>query len=113
MAKEVTPRVMRWSPSSNGGSYRTGIGGIEMCHVYISMQVPVFSHFISQLGISAVLFKSHIGPMPVGPIVGARYHTREPSLADTVGEFRFQRVIRTITRMKMCIDLPASSVSQY
>ena len=75
-----------------------------MCHVYISMQVPVFSHFISQLGISAVLFKSHIGPMPVGPIVGARYHTREPSLADTVGEFRFQRVIRTIARMKMCID---------
>ena len=62
-ARNALVAVEQWS------RHRTGIGGIEMCHVYISTQVPVFGHFISQFGISAVLLKSHISPMPVGTIV--------------------------------------------
>ena len=39
--------------------------------------------------------------MPVGTVIGTGYHARKPSLADTVGQFRFQGIIRTVPRMQM------------
>ena len=80
---------------------RPRIGSIEMCHVHVAPHVPMVGHLVSQLGIAAILFKPHVIPMPVGTVIGTGYHARKPSLADTVGQFRFQDIIRTVTRMQM------------
>jgi len=48
---------------------RTGIGGVEVCHVHVSAQVPMLGCLIAHAGVTAVLFESHVGPMSVRAVV--------------------------------------------
>ena len=75
-----------------------------MRYVYISLQISVAADFITEFGITSILFKTHIRAMSVGAVVGTGEDTRKASFADTVSQFRFQGVVGTISRMEAGVE---------
>lgn len=76
--------------------HRPGLRGVEVHHIDVGPHVPRLRNLIAQLGITAVLLESHVGAVPVGAVVRAADHRREPSLADAVRRFRLQCVIGAV-----------------
>ena len=73
-----------------------------MRYVYISLQISVAADFITEFGITSILFKTHIRAMSVGAVVGTGEDTRKASFADTVSQFRFQGVVGTYPVWSWC-----------
>ena len=82
---------------------RTRVRGVEAGQIHIAREVPRLRDPVSQLGIAAVLFETHIGTVAVGTVVGAGDDARETPLADAVREFGLQRVVGAVGGLQVSV----------